>query len=78
MRNDHIGKRFLRGSYTLEAAIYVPIILFVLFQTVEVAIDKWEDCQNREVYKGLRELDIVSEFYGYQILEEVGKEIFDD
>ena len=78
MRNDHIGKRFLRGSYTLEVAIYVPIILFILFQTVEVSIDKWEDCQNREVYKGLRELDIVSEFYGYQILEEVGKEIFDD
>ena len=67
-----------RASYTLEAAIYIPMILFLLFYTVEFAIDRWEVSKEREVYAGIYQLDIVSEFYGYQIMEEIGKEIIDD
>jgi len=70
-------KRRWKGSYTLEAAIYVPIILFILFQTLEIAIDYWQESRQREVSKDLQELDIVKEFYGYQILDEVRKEVED-
>ena len=67
-----------KGSYTIEAAIYIPIILFLLFQSVEIAMDFWQQSRSREVCEVLRSLDIVSEFYGYQIVDEIGKEILDD
>ena len=72
------AKRFLKANYTIEAAIYIPVILFMLFQTIEIGIDKWERSKEREIYEGLRQIDIVSEFYGYQILDEVRKEIAND
>lgn len=67
-----------KGSYTIEAAIYIPIILFMLFQSVEIAIDFLQKSRQREVCESLQELDIVKEFYGYQIIDEVRKEIEDD
>lgn len=67
-----------KGSYTVEAAIYIPMILFLLFQSLEVAIDFWQASMEREVCDKLQKLDIVSEFYGYQIIDETKKEIMDD
>ena len=67
-----------KGSYTVEAAIYIPMILFILFQSLEIAIDRWQVSREREVCEELQELDIVKQFYTYQILDEVRKEITDD
>ena len=72
-----INKR-QKGSYTIEAVIYIPMIVFMLYQSVGIAIDFWQQSRTREVYEGLQTLDIVKEFYGYQILNEIGKEIEDD
>ena len=71
-------KRRLKGSYTIEAAIYIPMILFILVQTMDLAIDFWQKSKSREVPGYIQKLDSVKEFYGYQILHEVGKEIGDD
>lgn len=71
-------KHTYKGSYTVEAAIYIPMILFLLFQSLEIAIDCWQKSREREVYEALQELDVVKEFYGYQIIDEVRKEINDD
>ena len=71
-------KNKYKASYTVEAAIYIPIILFMMFQSVEIAIDFLQKSRQREVYECLQELDIVKEFYGYQIIDEVRKEIEDD
>lgn len=68
----------MKGSYTVEAAIYIPMILFLLFQSLELAIDFWQESKEREVCVELQSLDIVSEFYGYHILDETKKEIMDD
>ena len=65
----------LRGSYTLEAAIYIPMIMLLLFQSVGIGIEYWQKSRDREVLLELRELDIVQEFYGYQMLEEVREEL---
>lgn len=67
-----------KGSYTIEAAIYIPMILFLLYQSIGTAIDFWKDSRIREESSCLKELDIVQEFYGYQIMGEIGKELFDD
>ena len=71
-------KKKLKGSYTVEAAIYIPIILFLLFQSIEIGIEFWKNSREREVCRLLQEFDGVEEFYGYQILDEIGKEILDD
>lgn len=71
-------RKKLKGSYTIEAAIYIPIILFIMCQTLQIAIDYWQDSRDREVNRVLQELDIVKEFYSYQIMDEIGKEIADD
>ena len=68
----------MKGSYTIEAAIYIPLILGLIFFSLHMGIEYWQKSRNREVSKGLRELDIVQEFYGYQILEEIGKELEKD
>lgn len=67
-----------RGSYTVEAAIYIPIIIVMLFYSLDLAIDFWQESAHREVCEELQNLNIVDEFYGYQILDETGKEIKDD
>ena len=71
-------KRTLKGSYSIEAAVYIPIILYMLFQSVEIGIDFWQKSKEREVSIWLQELDSVKDFYGYQIIEEIGKEIGND
>lgn len=71
-------KSRLKGSYTVEAAVYIPIILFMLFHSLDIAIDFWQESREREISKQLEELDCVKEFYGYQILDEIRKEIQDD
>lgn len=68
----------LRGSYTIEAAIYIPIILFMMCQTLQLALGFWQECKEREINECLQEINIVKEFYNYQILEEIGKEFMDD
>lgn len=68
----------LRGSYTIEAAIYVPIILFVLVQSLQIAINFWQESREREINQCLQELNIVAEFYGYQMLGEVMEEMKND
>jgi len=71
-------KSRLKGSYTVEAAVYIPIILFMLFHSLDIAIDFWQESREREISKQMEELDCVKEFYGYQILDEIRKEIQDD
>lgn len=71
-------KNRLKGSYTVEAAVYIPIILFMLFHSLDIAIDFWQESREREISKQMEELDCVKEFYGYQILDEIRKEIRDD
>lgn len=72
--------RFVRqkGSFTVEAAIWVPIMIFLIMNVIQLGIHFFQESRNRESYAGLMQLDIVQEFYNYQILEEIGEEIFDD
>ena len=65
----------LKGSYTIEAAVLIPMILFIMMTVLLMGIQFYEKCLYREKNKRLEELDILSEFYMYQVLEEVGDEI---
>ena len=71
-------KKGWKGSYTVEAAMYIPIVLSLMFQSIEVSIDFLIQSKEREILSELEELDIVKEFYGYQIIDEIEKELRDD
>lgn len=75
---DIMLQKQLKGSYTVEAAIYVPIILFVLVQSLEIGIEFWQESREREINIFLQEVDVVKEFYGYQIMREVMEEMEND
>ena len=71
-------KRWQKASFTIEAAIYVPVILFVLFQSVDMGIQFFEWSKTREINLRLQEMQVVEEFYDYQILGEMWEEMKDD
>ena len=67
-----------QGSYTVEAAIYIPIIIFLLFGSVGLAIDYLQESKKKEISQNIQNLEIVQEFYGYQIWEEIREELDKD
>lgn len=69
---------YQKGSYTIEAAIYIPIVLFVFFHSLEIGINFWQESYSRSISEYLVEMDIVQEFYTYQFMNEVVGEIIDD
>jgi hypothetical protein len=67
-----------KGSYTIEATILMPIMLGLVTFVICTAIDFVQESTGREVYPKMQVMNSVQEFYTYQILGEIGEEIFDD
>lgn len=67
-----------KGSYTVEASIYIPLILFIVMHVLVMGIDFFQESRNREISERIQKLDILREFYNYQILGEIGEELTDD
>lgn len=67
-----------KGSYTIEAAVYVPMMMFLVLVTLRGGISFYQESRDREIYQGLIKMDVVSEFYTYQMIKEVGEEWTDD
>ena len=67
-----------KGSFTIEASIYVPMILWLLLLTMQSAISFYQQSVEREVYVGLEDMQVISEFYTYQIIKEIGEVWMDD
>lgn len=71
-------KGMLKGSYTIEASIWISTILFMMMGVLEVGIDFYQRSKEKELSAYSQEVDIVAEFYNYQVLKEVGEEWLDD
>lgn len=61
----------LKGNYTVEAAVIVPLYLFVLVLAIRISIYLY--CEIREDAKAAERAEIwlVDEFYKYQIWKGV-------
>ncbi|MGN1155630.1 MAG: TadE/TadG family type IV pilus assembly protein [Agathobacter sp.] len=70
--------RMHRGSFTVEASIYIPLFLFLIMNVLSLGIVFFQESRTREENTAIQELDIVQEFYNYQILGEIGEEIWND
>ena len=67
-----------KGSFTIEASVYIPLIMFIMMQVLSIGVYYFQDSRCREMDSEIKGLNIIREFYNYQILEEVGKEVIDD
>ena len=71
-------RRWDKGSYTIEASVYVPMMMFLVLIALRGGIAFYQQSIAHERYEGLDKIDVVQEFYTYQMIEEVGKEWIDD
>ena len=67
-----------KGSFTIEASIYVPMILLLLLFTLRSAVSFYQESMHREIYVSLKERNVIQEFYTYQIIDEIGEMWTDD
>ena len=68
-------KKGVRASFTVEAAVIVPFILFLAMGVLRLGIGFYQESANRMPYAKLQELDSVKRFYQLQMLEELGKDM---
>ena len=64
-----------KGSYTIEAAVWVPLLLMVVFTSLEMGLNFYQEIKNMTYSQKTQSLDIVQEFYNYQVLEEIIQEV---
>ncbi len=67
-----------KGSYTIEAAVWVPLLLTVILLSLETGIKLYQEVVNWTYSEKTESLHIVREFYNYQVLEEVVQEVEND
>lgn len=72
-RRDFV--KSLKGSFTVEATIIIPIILFLMISILEQGITFYKKTIERESPKSITEWDAVSTFYDMWVLKEIGEVI---
>lgn len=69
-----MNRTWEKGSFTVEAAILIPFLLFLLVGVLQIGIAFFQESVRRTSYHKLKTMDTVSEFYSLQILKELGEE----
>lgn len=67
-----------KGSFTIEAAVWVPIFLMMIAMVLKIGIMLYTEVAKSDYHETLQNMDMVQEFYNYQILEEIIQEVTDD
>lgn len=67
-----------KGSYTVEAAVWVSLFLMMIAIALKTGIALYTEVAKTGYNNKLQNLDTVQEFYNYQILEEIIQEATDD
>lgn len=67
-----------KASFTVEASYILPIYLCAVLFALRTGIAFFEEARTRSEIQELKRLNVVEEFYNYQILEEIIEEVKDD
>ena len=62
-----------RGSYTVEAALIVPIMIWTMAVAMCTGIELLKEVREEHEEKQIEELWAIDSFYRYQVLKEVKK-----
>lgn len=68
----------LKGSFTVEASILMPFIMFLMVNVLQIGISFYQESVNRNVYEKLENMNAVATFYQLQILQQIGEEVSED
>lgn len=61
----------MKASYTVEAAIIVPLFLFMICSGMKIGINIYQEITKEKEQEIVQDLWLVDEFYKFQILKEV-------
>lgn len=68
-------KRRLTAGLTVEAAVIVPLLLFLFGMAMRCGIQLYTECRDTAVVvQNEQKLEIVQEFYFWQGIEEIGRD----
>ena len=67
-----------RASFTIEAVIWISLILYMMIGVLQEGIDCYQGHANRSQLQELKEWDSVSTFYELWVLKELGEENADE
>ena len=73
-KRNHLHK----GSFTIEASIYVPMVLFLMMYVITCSIHFFQESKTQEIDARIEKMDIVQEFYTYKAIGEIWEELRDD
>jgi len=71
-------EHYQKGSFTVEAAILIPLVLFLLMSVVEYGIELYQLSKMRETMEKLENWDAVGCFYEIEMLRGIEEEIKSD
>ena len=61
----------LKASFSIEAAIIIPLFLFMTAYCIQTAIDMYQQTKTQVEAKKLEEMWVIDDFYRFEILKEV-------
>lgn len=67
--------KFEKGSFTIEAVIWIPLILCIMIGILKEGISFYEECVKEESSEEVGEWDGVSKFYQLWTIKEIGENL---
>lgn len=64
----------LKGSYTVEGAIIIPIFIVMLAIAMKMGLVLYNEMKADSFYEYATDMWLVDDFYNYQVLKEVVNE----
>lgn len=64
----------LKGSYTVEGAIIIPIFITILAIAMNMGLVLYNEMKQDSSYEYATDMWLVDDFYNYQVLKEVVNE----
>lgn len=65
--------KLLKGSFTIEAVVIIPIILFLMISVLKQGITFYKATIERKIPETITSWDAVSTFYDVWVLKEMGE-----
>ena len=63
----------LKGSYMVEAAIIIPIYIFIMTIAMRAGIKLYQEITSQTEYEIVEDMWLVDDFYRYKLIQEVIK-----
>lgn len=67
-------KHFQKGSFTIEAVIWIPLVLCMMLSVLQEGIQFYRESEQREFLEEVTTWDGVSRFYELWMIKELGEE----